>query len=173
MRNLAILLIVCCYCLSCKENKTDKLIRKWQEVAIIDPDLDETMHEQQVMADTLGATTDSLQNIALYGTNNVDTFKAKMNASLDSFRKQRYQAIHATIFDFKKEGIIEIYTNKGLDTGKWYLDNEGYLIIENKKRKAADTLRRLNIAEVSDTLMKLEYKEKNLKMTTVFKPVKK
>lgn len=162
----------CIFLASCKEKTEDKLIGKWQEVAVINPQLEATMHDQKVFADTVGSTTDSLQNISLYGTTNIDTFRAMLLANLDSFRKAQFLAVQATSFDFRKDGLIYINSDDGPDSSSWYLDEDGALILDEAKLKGTGGKIRMEILHVSDTMLKLQFNEKYLTSTAVFKPVK-
>ena len=163
----------CLLCVSCKKNPEQKLIGKWQEVAIINPQLDEAVHNQQVFADTVGSLTDSTQNVALYGTNNIDTMKARLKENLDSFRKAQFYAVKETWFDFRKGGLMYLHSDDGLDSSSWYLDEDGALILDEAKLKGAGSKIRMEILSVTDTLLKLQFTEQYLTSTAIFKPVKK
>ena len=165
--------ILCLCCISCKQSPEQKLLGRWQEAAIINPQLDATMHDQGVFADTVGATTDSTQNQMLYGTDNIDTFRARTKANLDSFRKEQARAIAATIFDFQKDGLVFIHSTDGIDSAKWYIDEDGALLLDEEKLKGSGGKIRMEVLEASDTLLKLRYNEKYLSSTILFKPVKK
>lgn len=162
----------CIFLTSCKEKTEDKLIGKWQEVAVINPQLEATMQDQKVFADTVGSTTDSLQNMSLYGTTNIDTFRNTILANLDSFRKAQFFAIKATSFDFRRGGLIYINSDDGPDSSNWYLDEDGALILDEAKLKGTGGKIRMEILHISDTMLKLQFNEKYLTSTAVFKPVK-
>jgi hypothetical protein len=166
-------LLICVLLLSCKEKKEQKLLGKWQEVALINPTLDKTIHDQQIFADTVGSTTTAEQNKALYGTDNIDIMRAGLKANLDSFRRAQHFTINATRLDFRDNGMFYINSDEGFDSSNWYFDDDGALIIDEGKLKGTGKKMRVEVLELSDTLLKLEFNEKFLSSTAVFKPIKK
>lgn len=169
---LAILTLCSLYFISCKPDNAQKLVGAWQEIRVINPQLDSALFQQTVFADTVGTSTDSLQNYLLYGATNIDSFKVHAKANLDSFRKNQFYAIQATIFDFQKDGKMYLHSLDGVDTAKWFIDDDGALILD-QEHKAEGSKIRMEIKELSDTLLQLNYKEQYLESTAVFKPVKK
>ena len=166
-------ILVCLTLPSCKESGGRKLIGEWQEVAVINPQLEEAIQEQQVFSDTVGSNTTAEQNKALYGTDNIDNMRASLKINLDSFRQAQYEAVKATRFDFREGGLLYIHSMDGVDSSDWYLDEDGALILDEAKLKGSGNKIRMEIAELSDTLLKLKFTEQYLTSTAVFKPVKK
>ena len=162
-----------CLLFSCTGKKRHRLVGAWQEVKIINPDLDAAMESQKLFGDTVGHSTTPEQNLALYGTSNIDSFRKAVNANLDSFRKAQSTAVNATKFDFLENGIIYIHSDEGVDSSNWYIDDDGALILDEAKLKGVGNRIRMEIVELSDTLLKLQYTEKFLSSTAVFKPIKK
>lgn len=169
---VALLAIFCLSLFSCKPNNANRIIGAWQEVRVHNPQLDKILFEQNTFADTVGTSTDSLQNFNLYGTTNIDSFKIKTKANLDSFWKNQYYAIRATIFDFQKGGKMYLHSLDGVDTAKWFIDDDGALILDQEHKGESSKIR-MEIKELSDTLLQLKYREQYLESTAVFKPVKK
>ena len=165
--------LICLLFLSCKDKKEQKLSGKWQEVAVINPQLDKAIHDQQIFADTVGSATTAEQNKALYGTDNIDTMRAALNKNLDSFRRAQLMAIKATRFDFRDNGILYINSNEGIDSSNWYLEEDGALILDRAKLKGSGTKKRMEVLELSDTLLKLGFTENYINSTAIFKPIKK
>lgn len=158
---------------SCKKDRKSMLVRKWQEVAVINPDIDAMFSQQKIFADTVGHSTTAEENLALYGVSNIDSFRKALNANLDSFRHGQYRAVVSTVFDFHKNGVIYIHSDDGVDSSSWYLDDDGALILDEAKLKGVGTTLRMDIVELSDTSLKLQYMEKFLNSTAVFKPAEK
>lgn len=174
LRSRLLILPLCLLSLySCKKDKAGKLVGKWQEVAVINPDLDATFNQQKLFADTVGHSNSPEENLALYGVDNIDSFRKVLNANLDSFRMAQIRAVNATQFDFQKNGVIYFHSDEGVDSSNWYLDDDGALILDEAKLKGAGNTIRMEIIELSDTLLKLQYLEKYLNSTAVFRPVKK
>jgi hypothetical protein len=166
-------LLSCLLLFSCKDKREEQLIGLWQEVDIINPELDAAIHKQHVFADTVGTATDSVQNQMLYGTNDIEAMRTELMANLDSFRKAQYYAIKATRFDFRRDSLMYIHSNDGVDSSKWYLDDDGALILDEARLKGAGNRIRMEILHLSDTLLKLQFTEQFLTSTAVFRPVKK
>ncbi|MEO6832852.1 MAG: hypothetical protein ABI378_10190 [Chitinophagaceae bacterium] len=164
--------LLCLCCISCKPNNADKIVGAWQEVRVLNPQLDDALFKQNTFADTVGTSTDSLQNIEFYGATNIDSFKLRAKANLDSFRKYQFYSIRATIFDFQKGGKMYLHSLDGVDTAKWFIDDDGALILDQEHKGEGSKIR-MEIAEISDTLLQLKYKEQYSESTAVFKPVKK
>jgi len=158
---------------SCKEQKGSKLIGLWQETAVINPQLDGAVEEQKLFADTVGNSTDSLQNISLYGTDNIENMRAALRANLDSFRMAQIESMNATRMEFREDSMMYIHTIDGVDSSKWYIDEDGGLILDEAAMKGAGNKIRMDILHLSDTMLKLQFTEKFLSSTSVFKPVKK
>ncbi len=172
----SVLLLLCLAAVaSCKHSVKDQLIGRWQETRVENPQMEEEIYKQQIFVDTIGRSTDSAQNSRLYGITNIDTFKTKMRANLDSFRKAQYKMVRATWFDFRPDGVILTHSDDGLDSAAWYLDDEDkkVLVLDVPKLKGKGPKLRFDIAELSDTLLKLKYSENFLTSTAVFRPEKK
>jgi hypothetical protein len=99
--------------------------------------------------------------------------RTELMANLDSFRKAQYYAIKATRFDFRRDSLMYIHSNDGVDSSKWYLDDDGALILDEARLKGAGNRIRMEILHLSDTLLKLQFTEQFLTSTAVFRPVKK
>jgi hypothetical protein len=160
---------------ACKEATThDKLIGKWQETEVINPQLDQAMKDQKEFADTIGNSTTPEQNLRNYGVANVDSLKRGLLASIDSFRLQRDEARRTTSYEFLQDGKMYIRTMGELDSASWSLDDDGALILDESKMKGDGGAKlRFEILALNDTVLKLQYNEKFLSSTTVFRPVKK
>ena len=161
---------------SCKteRERKDLLIRKWQEVSAQNPQFDEVMQSQQQFMDTVGMHTTAEENLAAYGTANIDSFRRNMQMHMDSFKKMQQLNIASTQFDFRENGIVYIHTNIGLDTNSWKLEEDGTtLILENQKLKGAGNPLQVQITHLSDTSLTLKFTGNNSASTHNFVPVKK
>ena len=165
-------LSLCCVVLmvSCKKDSpSDKIMGEWQEVQVINPQLDEMIHKQSLFIDTVGSYTDSAENVRAYGTNNIDTMKANLRANLDSFRKEQKAVMEATWFDFRKDGLMYMHSTDGLDSSKWYFDEDGALILDEEKLKGGGNKIKLDVVTLNDTMLKINYVEKYLNSTAIFR----
>ena len=159
--------------LSCSKTREEELIGLWQETAVINPQLDQTIRDQAAFSDSVGRSTDADANLALYGTSDIDSFRIELKNNLDAYRKAQSEAVNATKFDFRKGGIMYIHSGDGLDSSNWYLDEDGALVLDEAKLKGTGSKISMQILDLSDTSLKLQYTEKFLSSTAVFKPVKK
>jgi hypothetical protein len=157
---------------SCKPEKKDMIIGLWQEIGVANPQMDNAVEEQRLFLDTLGKHTDSVANVALYGTNNIDSFKKGMRTNLDSFKKAQGKAISETWFDFHKNGIVYLHSQEGLDSANWYIEEENALMLDEEKLKGVGSKIRMEIAALDDTALQLHYTEQYLNSTAFFKRVK-
>lgn len=122
---------------ACKTDPTSKFAKKWQ-VSVDFKDLDSAFASQISSADTLTAfppefaqmravmDTMSAESRAqqippdmldLLSTTNLDSFKAKLKASLRTQQQQQKEMLTKTfeIFDFQKNGIIRHYITDNAD----------------------------------------------------------
>jgi hypothetical protein len=158
---------------SCKESKEDQIIGLWQEVAVINPEIDHAIRAQEAFADTVGKSTDVKQNLSLYGTDDIEAMRAALRANLDSFRQSQARSMSATQMEFRKDSMMYIHTMDGKDSSKWYLDEDGALIMDVAALKGGDNKIRMEVVHLSDTSLKLKYTENLISTTSEFKPVKK
>jgi hypothetical protein len=172
MKSKHIFIFICCALLagSCKKDApADKIIGEWQEERVINPQLDEMIAKQSLFIDTVGSYTDSAANVALYGTNNIDTMKAELSANLDSFRKEQQHVVDETWFDFRKSGLVYMHSTDGLDSSNWYFDEDGALILDEQKLKGAGGKIKFDVLALNDTILKINYTEKYLNSTAIFR----
>ena len=158
---------------SCKPKREDLLSRKWQEVAAGNAQTTEVMESQQHFIDTVGTHTTPAQNLEAYGMTNIDSFKTMLQANMDSFKAQQQRNIDHTQFDFKKNGVVYIHTELGVDSSAWYFEEDGGLMLDEQKLKGIGSQLRMEIVHLSDTSLKVRFNELNSISTANFVPVKK
>lgn len=161
---------------ACSETSTeDKLIGLWQETEVINPQMDQMISEQQIFIDTIGRGTTPAQNLTLYGTANVDSLKERLSSDLANAKTMRKEAIENTRFEFLTGKLMVIHagTNQ-TDSCSWTVEDDGALLLDGKAGKDEPPMHlRFEILALNDTMLKLQYNEKFLSSTTVFRPVKK
>ena len=157
---------------ACKADKKDLIIGMWQEVKIANPQMDNAIEEQRVFLDTVGRHTDSAANLALYGVANIDSFKKGIKTNIDSFKLAQDKAIKETWFDFRTSGIVYLHSEEGLDSAKWYFEEDGALMLDEEKLKGVGSKIRMDVEALNDTAMQLHYSEQYLSSTAYFKRVK-
>ncbi len=160
---------------ACKEPSTeDRLLGKWQQTEVINPQLDQAVRDQKEFADTIGTSTSPEENLRMYGVANTDSLKQSLLRGIDSFRLQRDEALRTTSYEFLKGGKMYIRTMGEIDSAAWAIEEDGALVLDEGKLKGGDGLHlRFDILTLNDSTLKLQYNEKFLSSTTVFRSVKK
>ena len=172
LSNLFVFAALLLFAVSCKEERSEQLIGLWQEVAVINPEIDNAIRSQEAFADTVGKSTDAKQNLSLYGTDDIEAMRVALRSNLDSFRQSQARSMSATRMEFRKDSMMYIHTMDGKDSSKWYLDEDGALIMDVAALKGGDNKIRMEVLHVSDTSLKLKYTENLISTTSVFKPAK-
>lgn len=157
---------------SCKKGREDLIARKWQEVSVSNAQLDEVMKSQQAFIDTVGKSTDATTNMQDYGVTNIDSFKRMMQQNLDSFTALQKRSVAATQFDFRKEGVVYLRTEEGVDSAAWSFDEDGTLLLDEQKLKGAGSQLHVEVVSLTDTMMNLKFMENNSTSNAIFKPIK-
>ena len=157
---------------SCKPDKKDLIIGLWQEVKIVNPQMDNALEEQRLFLDTVGRNTDSAANLSLYGVSNIDSFKQGIRTNIDSFKKAEGKAVSETWFDFHTSGLVYLHSEEGLDSANWYFDDDGALMLDEEKLKGNGSRIRMTVEALNDTAMQLHYSEQYLSSTAHFRRVK-
>jgi hypothetical protein len=157
---------------SCKPDKDDLIIGLWQEVKIVNPQIDNAIEEQRMFLDTVGKQTDSAANLALYGMSNIDSFKKNLQTNIDSYKRAQGKAISETWFDFHTNGLVYLHSEEGLDSAKWYFEDDGALMLDEEKLKGTGSKIRMEVEALNDTAMQLHYSEQYLSSTAHFRRVK-
>lgn len=158
---------------SCKPKREDLIVRKWQEVSMTNPQLDEVMQSQKAFIDTVGSHTDAAANLRDYGVTDMDSFKQLMQANIDSFVSARARSVAATQFDFRKEGVVYFHSEEGIDSASWSFEEDGTLLLDEQKLKGAGSQLRVEVIALTDTMMNLKFLENNSASNTIFRPAKK
>jgi hypothetical protein len=156
---------------SCKPSQKQRIIGLWQEVDVKNPEMDSAFYRQHMFLDTVGSRTDSLANIRLYGTTNIDTFKAKERENLDAFKRAQEKAVSETWFEFHPNGIVYLHSLDGLDSANWYFEDKA-LMLDEQKLKGGGAKIRMDVLQLDDTALKLHFQEKYLNTIADFRRVK-
>jgi hypothetical protein len=158
---------------ACKQNKKNMLVGTWHAVDLQNPQMDLMLSEGQHFIDTVGSTTDAATNMDLYGTTNMDSFRKVARLKLDSVRDMQMQAVKGTMFQFRKDGIALLTFSGYPDSTKWYFDEEGKLVLDELQEKGAGANLKMDVEELSDTVLKLRFTENDLNSVVTFHPEKK
>ncbi len=156
---------------ACTPSPKHRIIGLWQETAVRNPEMDSAYDQQLMFLDTVGSRTDSMANIELYGTTNIDTFKKQMREKMAEFKSAQGKAIAETWFDFHPDGIVYLHSLDGLDSANWYFEDKA-LMLDEQKLKGGGALIRMEVLQLDDTALKLHFREKYLNTIAEFRRVK-
>jgi len=155
---------------ACQHSKRDMLIGSWQAVSIDNPQMDALMTQGQIFIDTVGKHTDAATNASLYGVTNIDSMRHVLQLQLDSVKKMRRVSLASTMFTFRKNGMAMFTFGTFKDSTKWYFDDGGSLMLDDLKEKDAAGKIKLQIATLTDTLLKLQLTEDGVTSSVSFHP---
>jgi hypothetical protein len=156
---------------SCRPSRETQIIGLWQEVSMTNPQMDQAMEEQMRFVDTVGSQTDAAANVALYGIDNMDSFKASIRTNIDSFKRAQGKAVSETWFEFQKNGMAYLHSMDGLDSANWYFEDDA-LILDEQKLKGGGAKIQMDVQVLNDTALQLHFTEKYLSSTASFRKVK-
>jgi hypothetical protein len=154
---------------SCKREPKDILTNRWSAVHIDNPELDQMMKEQEMFIDTFGKSSDPLTNERMYGVKNIDSMRRSLKAQLDTTRMIQEKMMQRTTFDFRSNNLALLNFGQGIDSAVWTLQDHA-LILDEKALKGKGGMVRMDILELSDTLLVLKYTEKGIATTARFHP---
>lgn len=157
---------------SCKQDKKTLLAKKWQAVALDNPQLAQTIKEQEAFIDTFGKNSDANTNEANYGVRNVDSMRESMRAQLNDFKAMQDNAVKTTSFEFRKDGKAIVNFSGNVDSTNWYFDDEDNLVLDEMELKGAGNKLIMVVNELTDKTLKLTFKEDGLTGTITFEPAK-
>ena len=164
-------LLLCLLLAACSPSRKKQIIGLWQEVKVINPQLDSAIFVQRIFMDTVGREMDSMAIQSHYHTDNIDTFKANMNAQLTEYLRAQTHAINATWFEFHRDGLVYLHSDTGLDSAKYYFDDDGALMLDEAALKGGGSKLRMEVLMLNDTGLQLKYTEQYLNSTAVLKRV--
>lgn len=148
------------------------LTRKWQEVSIDNPTMQSAIDEQERFIDTLGAHTSPEDNQHLYGIRDLDSLKRELSGQVNAYHIEQQRIIDSTWFLFRKDGIVLLNSDEGVDSASWYLDEDKNLILDEMKLKGTGSTITMQILELTDTSLRLSFTQDNATSTVRFRPAK-
>jgi hypothetical protein len=152
------------------ENNFQMLVGKWNAVSVANADLDSFFARGQKYIDTVGKNNDAATNMKLYGVTNMDSMRVILQAQYDSAKLMQQQAITTTSFYFGEEGLAVLSFHGSVDTSGWYIDSTGTLVLADMNAATKGEKLELEIVTVSDSLLKLKFRENNANSIVTFRP---
>ncbi len=160
MKRTAIYLILLTVILySCKEgkNKQQLLIGTWHSIKIENPDIDSFFINSQKYIDTVGKGNDAATNMWLYGVANMDSMRVVLQQQYDSVKTMQIKADTQTLFTFAKDSVATLVFPDRTESGKWYFDTDGSLILEGATETGETEKAKVEIVRLNETDLKLKF----------------
>lgn len=149
-------LFVTIFC-SCKNNTEQQLLGKWQSVKIEESNWDEFFKESQKIIDTMGNGHTDAQNIEIYGTANIDSYRREMQAKYDSAFAALKTIETGSFIHFLPDSTVTLGFPGLSENGKWHINKEGHLVI-NETNKLGETQQMvIHINQLTPTEIKLVF----------------
>ncbi len=155
---------------SCKKDKKDILIRSWRAVNMENAENDNFFKQSKIYIDTVGKNGDDEINLRVYGVTNMDSVRRVMLLQYDSAKAIQMEAVNNTVFNFKKDSVVIFYLTGRIDTGKWYMDGENTLMVEEKTDEGNTEKVKWDVLALSDTALKLVMHDGESSTTVTFHP---
>jgi len=158
MKQTVVLAALCSFLLfSCKPGKKKMLIGKWNATAIENPYVDSGLMMEKQMLDTLGKTTTPEQNLALYGTKNIDSLKQDQYAKLDTMINRQQFVTNNTWFQFNEDGSAVLhYGDMDAITTSWHLNDSGKLLLDVIEKSSFANNLDINIILLTDSSLRIQ-----------------
>jgi hypothetical protein len=154
---------------SCNSTES-KLIGSWHVVRMENPYNDSFLKNTQIFIDTMGKGHDDALNIQLYGVANMDSMRSIMQKQYDSAKLVMINAYAKTTLTLKKGGVVEMVNDGESKEGKWLIDNDNALIIEEEGFGNPGGLTKCRIIELTNKKMMLRFYQDSDSSTITFEP---
>ena len=157
-RKLIYLLIVSVLLFSCQGNSSKQLLLgTWHSVKIENQEIDNFFINSQKYIDTVGKGNDAATNIALYGVANMDSVRVILQQQYDSVKQVQMKADTQTLFIFSKDSVASLAFPDRTESGKWYFDTEGSLVLEGGNENGEKETSKVQVVELNNTTLKLKF----------------
>jgi hypothetical protein len=142
---------------SCKDEKHEKLLGKWQSEKIENRNKDEFFSSSKIFIDTMGKGNTDAGNILLYGIANVDSLSAILKAQYDSAMAVQQAIDTQSVFTFNEDGTMILSFPGREETGKWSLDKSGRLILDETNEMGQTERVNVELTSVDDNKLTLTF----------------
>jgi len=172
MRRTLFLLLTTIVLFSCKTNKQKTLTGTWHAISLESKEMDSVLTQGQLFIDTVGKNTNAAADIQLYGTVNMDSLKHVLQSQLDSVKLMQAEAVKGTVFQFRKDSVAILTFSGKTDSMKWHLDTDTSITLSPLGGIGSIEEIRMEIIAVSDTAMRLRFRESGATSIVTFHPEK-
>ncbi len=167
--NLLLYFIFILLLFSCN-NTERKLIGTWHVVKWDNPYNDSFFRNTKNFIDTIGKGHDDALNIQIYGVANMDSMRNILQKQYDSAKMAQENVSMKTVLNLKKDGVAEITTGDETKEGKWLIDKENALIIEEAGFGNPQGITKCRILELTGKKLMLRFYQENDSTTITFEP---
>jgi hypothetical protein len=129
---------------------------------------DNFFKQSKLFIDTIGKNGDDATNLRLYGSTNMDSVRQAMLLQYDSAKAIQMEAVNSTVFNFKKDSVVIFYLSGRIDTGRWYMEGENSLMVEERNEDGNVEKMKWDILTLSDTTLKLVMRDGEASTTVTF-----
>ncbi len=157
---------------ACKQDNKTLLSKKWQAISLDNPQLQQSIKEQEAFIDTFGKNSTAEQNATTYGTSNVDSMRESMRQQLNDVKSMQEHAVKTTWFDFRKDGAVVMNFSGQVDSTNWYFDDDSTLVLDELKLKGTGNKIVMKVNELSNDKLRLTFQEDGFVGTITFEPGK-
>ena len=145
---------------SCKDEKQQKLVGKWQSEKIENRNKDEFFTSSRIFIDTMGKGNTDDANVILYGVVNVDSLRGILKAQFDSAFAVQQAIDTQSIFTFNEDGTMVLIFPGREETGKWTIDKSGKLILDETNEMGQTERVNVELTSVDDIRLVLTFVRK-------------
>lgn len=157
LRTLTIAVLLATLFCSCKNKVQEQLLGKWHSVKIEESNWDEFFKISQKIIDTMGSGHSDAENIEIYGTANIDSYRREMQEKYDSAFAALKTIETGSFIHFLPDSAVTLGFPGLSESGKWHIDAEGHLVI-NEINKLGETQQMIiHINQLTSTEMKLVF----------------
>ncbi len=157
--------------LACQDKTEKVLIGTWKAQVLENEAMDQILEEQLHFLDTFGRSTTAAQNLEIYGSANVDSIRASLSQTLAEMKAKQEELVRNTWFQFRKDGVALLNFGQQPDSVHWYINEEQQLVLDEMSLKGSGSKIYMNILELNEQELRLEFTENGLTSTVVFLPM--
>ncbi len=121
-------ILICLY--SCKQKTHEMIQGKWRSVKIENRDKDNFFKSSKEFIDTMGKGNSDSVNMGIYGVVNMDSLRHELQIQFDSAYMAQMTIDTQSTFTFNNDSTCILSFPGKNETGKWYIDKKGMLILD-------------------------------------------
>lgn len=135
MYKYLILFVIIVGHLACQPNKEQTLLGKWKTESFKNTAMDAEIEKLKITMDTL------TENNELARTMGLDSVKLMMQNMLDAFIENNEVMKDNMFLEFRKDKVCYLTSPEGVDSAKWYFEDNYIVIDEPELKKMGEVLR--------------------------------